>query len=149
MVGKSSARGFTYLGLLLAVAVIGIGLAVVSEVWATTAHRQRMAELEWVGNQYVQAIGSYYESSPGGTKRFPVSIDDLLEDKRVPFVKRHLRQAYANPMTGKQDWGWIAAPGGGIRGLRIHAPGAMFAYQSPAATDFVYTPLQRSSVLSR
>jgi type II secretory pathway pseudopilin PulG len=143
MARKSSARGFTYLGLLLAVAVIGVGLAVVSEIWVTTAHRQRLAELEWVGNQYVQAIGSYYESSPGGAKRFPSSIEELLEDKRVPFARRHLRQAYANPITGKQDWEWIVAPGGGIRGLRVSTQGGAASRLQPSiATEFAYAPLR-------
>jgi type II secretory pathway pseudopilin PulG len=111
-------RGFTYLGVLLAIALLGIGLVAASEVWTTTTKRQRMEQLEWVGQQYVQAIGSYYESSPGSTKAFPKSLEDLLEDHRVPFVRRHLRQLYVSPLSGKLDWELIEAPGLGIRGVR-------------------------------
>jgi type II secretory pathway pseudopilin PulG len=113
-----SQRGFTYLGVLLAIALLGIGIVAVSEAWTTTAKRQRMQQLEWVGQQYVQAIGSYYESSPGNAKSFPKSLEDLLEDRRVPFVRRHLRQLYVNPLSGKLDWELIEVPGLGIRGIR-------------------------------
>jgi type II secretory pathway pseudopilin PulG len=64
-------RGFTYLGVLLAIALLGIGLVAAAEVWTTTAKRQRIEQLDWVGQQYVQAIGGYYESSPGRAKVFP------------------------------------------------------------------------------
>lgn len=111
-------RGFTYLGLLIAVALIGIGLSAASEVWSTTAKRQRLEQLQWAGQQYAQAIGSYYESSPGGVKVFPRSLDDLLEDTRTPLVRRHLRQLYVNPLTGRADWEPIYTTGQGIRGVR-------------------------------
>jgi type II secretory pathway pseudopilin PulG len=99
-------RGFSYLGLLIAVALMGIALAAVGEVWSTTAQRERERELLFVGGQFRQAIGRYYEASPG-VKQYPRKLDDLLEDKRFPVVKRHLRQIYLDPMTGKPDWGLL------------------------------------------
>lgn len=111
-------RGFTYLGVLLAIALLGIGVAAASEVWVTTAKRQRMEQLEWVGQQYVLAIGSYYESSPGTAKHFPKSLEDLIEDRRVPHTRRHLRRLYVNPISGKFDWELVDLPGLGIRGVR-------------------------------
>jgi type II secretory pathway pseudopilin PulG len=131
--------GFTYLGLLLAIALLGVGLSAASELWSTTAKRQRQAELAWVGEQYVHAIGSYYESSPGGVKRYPNTIEDLLEDRRVPFVRRHLRQAYVNPMSGRIDWELIAASQGGFRGVRVAEGGIGSAR---ASREFVYVPLK-------
>jgi len=112
-------RGFTYMGLLMAIAIIGIGLTAASEVWVTTARRQKMAELEWVGAQFQQAIGSYYESSPGSVKVYPAGVDDLLEDRRYLSMRRHLRAVYLNPFTGKADWEWVLAAGGGLRGVRV------------------------------
>jgi len=111
-------RGFTYLGVLLAIALIGIGLAAASEVWVTIARRQRLEQLEWVGEQYVSAIGSYYESSPGRVKTFPRTLQDLLLDKRYVTMRRHLRQLYTDPLTGAADWELVLAPDGGIRGVR-------------------------------
>ena len=111
-------RGFTYLGLLVAVALLGLGLSAASEVWVKVVQRQKLEQLEFVGQQFAQAIGSYYESSPGGVKRYPKSLEDLLEDRRYPYVRRHLRQVYGNPFSGKADWELVAAPEGGIRGVR-------------------------------
>lgn len=131
--------GFTYLGLLLAIALIGIGLASASEVWSTIARRQRMEQLEWVGRQYVQAIGSYYERAPGRVKVYPRTLQDLLADQRFVFVQRHLRQAYVNPFTGEADWGYIRAPDGGIRGVRgrlVAGPDT-----TPPPREFVYQPV--------
>jgi type II secretory pathway pseudopilin PulG len=129
-------RGFTYLGVLLAIALLGIGLVAAAEVWTTTAKRQRIEQLDWVGQQYVQAIGSYYETSPGRAKVFPRSLEDLLEDRRVPFVRRHLRQLYANPLSGKPDWELIEAPGLGIRGVRAKQGAQEADRQLPR--DYVY-----------
>jgi type II secretory pathway pseudopilin PulG len=129
-------RGFTYLGVLLAIALLGIGMTAASEVWVTTARRQRMEQLGWVGQQYVQAIGSYYESSPGRVKAYPKTLEELLEDKRYAFVRRHLRQVYVNPFSGAVDWELIRAPDGGIRGIVPAGP-------KEGAKEFVYVPLGR------
>ena len=134
-------RGFTYLGVLLAIALLGIGMIAASEVWVTVARRQRMEQLEWVGPQFVQAIGSYYESSPGRDKTYPKSLQELLEDRRFIFTRRHLRQLYVNPFTGAADWEPILAPEGGIRGVAVHLPSASGA--ESAVREFSYAPLAR------
>ena len=134
-------RGFTYLGVLLAIAILGIGLSAASEVWVTVAKRQRMEQLEWVGQQYVQAIGSYYEASPGRVKGYPRTLHDLAEDRRFAFVWRHLRQVYVNPFTGAADWEVIAAADGGIRGLRVSSVNTGAA--GSRAREYVYAPATR------
>lgn len=133
-------RGFTYLGVLLAIALLGIGMTAASEVWVTTARRQRIEQLQWAGQQYVQAIGSYYENSPGRVKAYPKALQDLQEDRRFAFVRRHMRQVYVNPFSGAADWELVLAAGGGIRGVRVtvqDAAGLTSAY------EFSYTPLGR------
>jgi hypothetical protein len=50
-------------------------------------------------------------------KRFPQTLDDLLQDKRHPMPQRHLRRIYADPITGKREWGLIGGPGGSIMGV--------------------------------
>ena len=52
-------RGFTYVGLLLAVALAGVALAAAGTLWSTVAQRDRELELLFVGDQYRRAIGSY------------------------------------------------------------------------------------------
>lgn len=130
--------GFTYLAVLFAIALLGIGLVAASEVWVTTARRQRMEQLEWVGQQYTQAIGSYYEASPGRVKAFPKSLRDLIEDRRFPFTRRHLRFLFVNPFTGAADWELLQAADGGIRGVR--APIGSWEGATPASRDFTYAP---------
>ena len=106
--------GFTYLGLLFAVAVLGITLATVGVVWNTQIRREREAQLLWVGDQYRVAIAHY--RAFGG--QFPLALTDLVTDPRVPMPRRFLRQLYPDPMTGKADWQLITMPGGsGIVGV--------------------------------
>src|SRR5581483_4495323 len=109
--------GFTYLGLLFFVALIGIALAATGVVWHTESKRQRERELLFVGDQFRRAIGNYYERSPGGANSFPQSLDDLLLDSRYPNTQRYLRRVYADPMTGKTQWGLVKGPGDGIVGV--------------------------------
>lgn len=135
---RGSARGFTYLGVLPAVALIGIGLLAASEVWVTSAHRHRRAQLDWIGTQFEQALGSYYESSPGGARSYPRSLDQLLLDPRYPTVRRHLRQVYADPFSGSTDWSLLRLPDGSIRAICVETP-AVAGWQSERLA-FGYTP---------
>ena len=107
-------RGFTYLTILFVVAIMGVGLALVGEVWHTAAIREREAELLHVGNQYQKAIERYYLSGP---RQFPRTRDDLLKDPRKPGTERYLRRLYPDPLTGKDEWGIVKAPDGGIMGV--------------------------------
>lgn len=114
----SRQRGFTYLTVLFIVAILLGGLAMVGEVWETSAKRDKEAELLFVGNQYRQAFMYYYAGTPAGKPRFPRTLEDLVEDSRFPVSRRHLRRVYADPMTGKPDWVLLEAPGGGIAGVQ-------------------------------
>ena len=106
-------RGFGYIGLLFAIAIIGITLATVGVVWSTQGRREREAQLLFIGDQYRQAIGRYLLA--GGV--YPRSLDDLLVDKRVPVPRHYLRHLYEDPMTGAADWTLITTSDGGIMGV--------------------------------
>lgn len=104
------ARGIVLLALLLAMALLGIGLMAAVDVWALTRQRERETELLFVGDQYRQAIRRYYVAAPAGGQRvYPPSLEVLLEDDRFPVPVRHLRRSYADPITGKADWGQLRA----------------------------------------
>jgi type II secretory pathway pseudopilin PulG len=108
--------GFTYVWLLVAVALLAAGLAAIGEVAATAAKREREAELLFVGDQFARAIAEYRASSPGAPQ-YPQKLEELLADKRYPNVRRYLRRVYPDPMTGRADWGLVRGPGGGIMGV--------------------------------
>ena len=110
--------GFTYLGVLFAVAIMGAVLAAVGSVWHTAQQREKERELLFIGNQFRSAIGGFYEKSSGTVKQYPHSLDDLLKDNRILVTKRWLRKIYIDPMTVKNEWGLVEAPGGGIIGVR-------------------------------
>jgi type II secretory pathway pseudopilin PulG len=110
-------NGFTYIGLLIAVAALGGGLAAIGELSSHAQQREREADLLFIGQQYRQAIASYYERTPGAVKRYPQKLEDMLEDKRYPVAQRHLRKVYPDPITGQPSWGFMEAPGGGIMGV--------------------------------
>ena len=99
--------GFTFIGILIIVAISGIALSGVGIVWKQTIQREREKELLFIGDQYRAAIVSYYESTPGGAKQYPKKLEDLLLDNRFPVVKRHIRRLYDDPMTNNQPWGLI------------------------------------------
>jgi type II secretory pathway pseudopilin PulG len=129
--GRAPSRqgGFTYLGLLIVVMILGAGLAATGTIFSHAAQREKERELLFVGNQFRAAIESYYRRSPG-VVAYPKTLDELLEDKRFPMPQHHLRRIYADPMTGKPDWALVEAPGGaGIMG--VYSPSA----QAPIKTD--------------
>lgn len=92
------------------------GLALVGEVWETSAKRDRETELLFVGNQYRHAIALFYEKTPGGVKRYPRTLEELLKDPRQPGTERYLRQLYPDPF-GSKEWGTVKAPDGGVAGV--------------------------------
>jgi type II secretory pathway pseudopilin PulG len=115
--GKGKQEGFTYLALLIAVAVGGAVLAAIGELTSHAQQREKEAQLLFVGQQYREAIRAYYERSPGGAKRYPKKLEDMLADSRYPNAQRYLRRPYPDPMTGKAEWGLVEAPEGGIMGI--------------------------------
>lgn len=107
-------EGFTYLGLLFAVVIIGLMLTVVARVWQTTVQREHERQLLWIGHAYRMAISSYFALG----HKYPVTLQDLLSDERFPVPKHHLRRLYPDPMTGRADWTLIpTATRSGILGV--------------------------------
>lgn len=101
MNGMCKSSGFSYLAMLLLIAVLSVALTKTYERTDTIAKREKEKELFFVGNQYKQAIMNYYNQSPGGFKELPKSIDDLLRDARFVETKRHLRRRFMDPITGE------------------------------------------------
>lgn len=109
-------QGVAYLTLLIAVAVVGIGLAATGIVWSEASQREKERELLFVGEQFRRAIQQYYESGIL-EKKYPQTLDVLLHDPRFPGIRRYLRRIYRDPMSGTTQWGLLRAPDGGIMGV--------------------------------
>lgn len=114
--GRRTSGGFTYFGVLFLVMLMGLALTGALELWSTASQRSRERELLWVGNQYARALQAYYLQSPG-PKQYPQSLDQLLEDRRFPDTRHHLRKLYPDPITHATDWGLVKTPDGRISGV--------------------------------
>jgi type II secretory pathway pseudopilin PulG len=124
---RAAARGFAYVVLLIAVAVIAIAATASVSLGASMARRHAEQELLAIGLEFRQALHSYAGLPPGmaapALARGPRSLDDLLRDPRAPGVRRHLRKLYADPLTGKAEWGLVTDPQGFIVGVHSLAEG--------------------------
>lgn len=105
--------GFTYVVILVLLAVVALASALTFEIAHTSARRTAETELLAIGKEFERAFSSYYQQGGAGGPRFPGSLDDLTRDPRVPGIRRHLRRVYVDPLTGGA-WGVVPAPGGGI-----------------------------------
>jgi type II secretory pathway pseudopilin PulG len=114
---KPVQRGFSYLTVLFMVAILAGGLALVGELWHTSAAREKEAELLFAGHQYRKAIERYYLSGP--QRQYPRELEHLLKDPRRPGAERYLRRLYPDPVSGKA-FALLKAPDGGILG--VHSP---------------------------
>lgn len=136
---RAGSRGYALVMALLM--VMAIGLASTSAVlrWQTEIQRERERQLHFVGAQYAEAIASYYLAVPGA-KQYPRSLDDLLDDKRFPAPRRHLRRKYPDPMTGLADWGLIVQDG---RIIGIHSRSTAYTLkQERGAASTTYADWQ-------
>ena len=94
-------RGFTYILLLWWVAISGVLLAALGQQWLMESRRQKEAELVFRGQQVGQALRGYRDATPEGQPAAPATLGELLDDRRAPKPKRHLRQPWPDPITGK------------------------------------------------
>jgi type II secretory pathway pseudopilin PulG len=137
------AAGFTYLGLLYAVAIAGGALAGAGALWSTEARRADEEELLFAGDQFRAAIGAYWRQAPAGTPHaLPRTLDDLLDDRRWPTKRRHLRKVFVDPMTRGTDWGTVEGPGGTIAGVFSRSARAPLKKAGFAAADAGFEPAQ-------
>lgn len=145
-------QGAILLAVLVLLMLAGMALATYSQSWAAARQRSLEKELLFDGLAYQQAIESYYLSTPGPVKALPLSLADLVDDKRYPKPLHHLRKLYPDPLNPQREWGLIKQ-GGAILGVYSQADGVPFkqanfdppldglaAAKSYADWRFVYIP---------
>jgi type II secretory pathway pseudopilin PulG len=109
---RASQGGYTYLALLILLAIISITAAASAELGAIYQRRMAEKELLAVGAEFQRALQSYASATPIGQPTQPRTLEDLLRDPRYPNVVRHLRRVHDDPMTGKGDWILMMSPDG-------------------------------------
>jgi type II secretory pathway pseudopilin PulG len=115
--GTRHQQGFTYVALLIIVALIGAGLAAKGVSWKNAGQREKEAELLFIGQEFREAIALYYFRSPGQAQDYPKSLEELTADTRFSNTQRYLRRIYRDPMTGRPNWGLVLSPSGRIMGV--------------------------------
>ena len=115
-------RGFTYIALLIAVAIMGVWLAASANFLHLRLQRDKEQELLYIGHQFRQALERYASSGAGNASRLPLRLEDLLLDERFLEKRRHLRRIYLDPMTGKAEWGLVRLADGQIIGVHSLSP---------------------------
>ena len=154
------ARGFTYIGLLILMAIIAIAATASIQLGSVTQRRHAERELLFLGTQFRAALTSYALASAPNQPRFPRSLEHLLRDPRVPGLRRHLRRVPIDPLTGKDEWGIVRSADGyivGIHSLSDAAPiqhgnfDAEFAEFAQASSyrQWVFKPAAQAAVPRR
>ena len=126
-------QGYILLGLIVAIAIILIGLGVAATEVAFSLRREREVESARRADQYVRAIRRFYLKN----QHYPGSIEQLEKTNNV----RYLRQKYVDPLTGKADYrlipvgqnkttvkGFFGQP---LAGLATTGLGSVAGMQSP------------------
>jgi type II secretory pathway pseudopilin PulG len=104
---RRAAQGFTYLGLLILVTVIGLVGAAGIKMGTLFQRAAAEEELLEIGAQFSEALRSYAAATPAGQPQQPPSLAELLKDPRSPSPRRHLRKIFVDPVTGKAEWGML------------------------------------------
>ncbi len=125
-------HGFAYVLLLMIIAVLALGASSALQLGAQAGRRDAERALLSIGAEFERALYGYAgvavvataaNTSGALASRGPRSLEDLLKDPRVPGVRRHLRQLYVDPMTGRPEWGVLRDPAGFIVGVYSLAEG--------------------------
>ena len=111
--------GFTFIGLMVIITIMGIGLLSVGEVWHVAQKREKEQQLLFIGDQFRLAIKLFKNHTPPTNRLqiYPNALEDLVKDPRYPSTQRYLRKIYPDPLTGKSEWGVVKTPNGGIYGV--------------------------------
>jgi type II secretory pathway pseudopilin PulG len=118
IVHKASS-GFSYVALLILIAILSIAATATVQAGAAVQRRQAEQELLRIGMEFERALASYKSATPAGTRGTPQSLEDLLSDPRFVGTRRHLRAVRPDPISGRPEWGLVRGPDGGI--VAVHS----------------------------
>ena len=99
--------GFTYVGLVFFVAILGLVGAATLKVDTLLRRAAAEQDLLEIGAEFSEALRSYAAATPRGYPTAPPTLQELLKDPRFPGTRRHLRKIFVDPITGKDEWGIV------------------------------------------
>lgn len=112
------AGGFTYVGLIILVAIIALVGATTVRLGVTLQRAQAERDLLHIGEEFSNALKSYADATKPGQPQQPPTLKELLRDPRFPGTRRHLRKIFVDPMTGRAQWGIVYLAGDkGVLGI--------------------------------
>ena len=114
---RRGSGGFTYIGLLIAVAIMGMMLSAAGTMWSISAQREKEVELLFIGHQFRDAIARYFYR----VHRYPRELQDLISDDTSAVPRHFLRKLYRDPMTSAADWDIVRSADGGVMGVTSHS----------------------------
>ena len=101
------AAGFTYVGMVFFVAILGLVGAATLKVDSLLHRAAAEQDLLEIGAEFSEALRSYAAATPRGSPTAPPTLQELLKDPRFPGTRRHLRKIFVDPVTGKDAWGIV------------------------------------------
>jgi type II secretory pathway pseudopilin PulG len=122
---RQSQSGMLLIGVLVLLALTALAAVQTGQRWYDARQRANEEELLFVGEQYRQAIESYWREAPNTVHQMPTRVEDLVVDNRFPFPKRHLRKVFRDPLAPDQPLVEIR-DGAALLGVYSQAEGRPF-----------------------
>ena len=134
-------RGFVLVSMICLLTVVTIMVAATVPVYRIQAQRAEEEELIFRGEEYMRAIQKYQRKF----NTYPPSVEALLNTNGIRF----LRQAYADPVTGKPFRMIYINSNGSLTGSRLfnqmlEHPQDVAITSNPVATQFYRQQLSQS-----
>lgn len=121
MVKRCRQAGFTYLALVILLAIIALVGAALLRIDTLEQRAQAERDLLEIGAAFSAALDSYAAATPSGALPHPPTLQELLRDPRSPTPRRHLRKIFVDPTTGKPEWGVVYLAGADQGVVAIHS----------------------------
>jgi len=125
----SRAGGFTYFGLLLAIATAAGAIAGGTRLLANDLRREKELDLLFAGDEIRRAIEAYHARNNAGIDPYPKTLEALLRDPNQPAVVRYLRRVRGDPMREPgaeappgETGGWVLIRDAQARVIGVHSP---------------------------
>ena len=120
--------GFTYFGLLFAIATIALGMGAGAGMLSNDLRRDKELDLLFAGDAIRRAIEIYHAKNAAGQDPFPKQLEWLLRDPHQPSTQRYLRKIFRDPMHDPDQADsyrmantWVLIYGPGERIIGVHS----------------------------